>query len=50
MAGAGGVWGMCEGDNTNDIVRPVFARCLILVARVVTREHYDHFLGALFLQ
>jgi len=50
MAGAGDVWGICEGDNTNDTVRPVFARCLILVARVVSREHYDHFLGALILQ
>jgi hypothetical protein len=44
------MWDMCEGDNTNYTVRPVFARCLILVARVVLREHYNHFLGALILQ
>ena len=50
MAGAGDVWVMCEGDNANYTVRPFFARCLILVARVALREHYNHFLGALILQ
>jgi hypothetical protein len=50
MAGAGDVWIICEGGNANDTVRPVFARCLILVARVVSRKHYNHFLGALILQ
>jgi hypothetical protein len=40
----------CEGDNAKYTVRPVFARCLILVARVVSRKHYNHFLGALILQ
>ena len=38
------------GDNANYTVRPVFARCLILVARVVLREHYNRFLAALVLQ
>jgi hypothetical protein len=44
------MWVICEGDNANYTVRPVFARCLILVARAVSRKHYNHFLGALILQ
>jgi hypothetical protein len=41
------MWVICEGDNANYTVRPVVARCLILEARVVSRKHYNHFLGAL---
>ena len=44
------MWVICEGDNVNYTVRPVFARCLSLEARVVSRKHYNHFLGALVLQ
>lgn len=40
-----GLW----GDHANYTVRPVFARCLVLVARVVSRKHDKHFLGALIL-
>jgi len=47
MADPGDMWVNCEGDNANYTVRPVFARCLILVARVVSRKHYNYFLGAL---
>ena len=38
------------GDQSNYTVRHVFARCLILVVIGVSRENYNHFLGAPTLQ
>src|SRR5262245_12872471 len=40
---------VCGVNKANYTVWPVFARCLILVARVVFRERYNRFLAALIL-